>query len=342
MNTSLKRILVPALASRPVSKLGTWLFGNGIPVFTLHRMQTNAAPYTGHSPEHLRRCLQYLADEDYQFLSLEDAIQSVKDKKAVPAKSVVFTMDDGFWDQAEIAAPLFLEFDCPVTQFVITGMLDNRLWPWDDKVSYLINTTEQDFLALTLADESLHLPLANENDKREARDIVRNTIKAMAAESIEEVLVQLAQALDTPLPDTPPDYFEPMNWDMARQLEKAGVKFAPHSISHRILAKLDDKSAEQEILGSWKRVKEELHSPSPVFCYPTGRFCDYGTREIDLLRANGFIGAVSTLPGSMVMTNTSRNYLYNLPRYNFPDTFEDFIQCCTWIEHAKSRTDHIT
>ena len=32
--------------------------------------------------------------------------------------AVVFTMDDGYFDQATVGGAIFAEFDCPVTTFV--------------------------------------------------------------------------------------------------------------------------------------------------------------------------------------------------------------------------------
>lgn len=336
MKRLLKYALIPALASRPVSALATWFMGQGIPVFMLHRMDTGNSTHTGHSPDHLRRCLEYLKANRFAFISLEDAILSLKYKHLLPDKSVVFTIDDGFWDQAEIAAPIFLEFDTPATFFVITGMLDNDLWPWDAVVSHLISTSQRGSLRIKLAQMTFDLPLTNNHERHEARQIIRDTIKALDNESMDEILDELARATGISVPRLPPDHFRPMTWDTARQLEEKGIKFAPHSITHRMLSMLDADSSRHEITGSWQRVKNELASPSPVFCYPTGRPADYGAREIDTIKKAGLLGAVSTIPACVEPGNASEDYVYNLPRFSLPSTFEDFIQCCTWIERVKS------
>lgn len=339
MKGLLKRILIPTLASPPISTLGNWLFGQGLPVFMLHRMHADGQPYTGICPDHLRRCLQYLVDRGYHFISLEDVIQSITNNRTLPHKAVAFSMDDGYADQAEIAAPIFIEFNCPATLFVITAFLDNNMWPWDAKVTHIINATRKESFEITLGDEHFHLPLANEHERREARNIIRETIKVMAADTIDHSLGQLALATGTDIPEAPPAYVRPMNWDTARLLETQGIKFAPHTISHRILSKLDAISAEREIIESWQRISEELVSPSPIFCYPNGRLCDYGPREINVLKQAGFIGAVSTTSGSIEIGNTLPDYAYNLPRHSLPTDFDDFIQHCSWIETAKEKVN---
>lgn len=337
----LKNMLVPALASPPLSNLGAWLFGQGVPIFMLHRMQFEGQTSIGISPEHLRRCLQYLTDKGYHFISLEEIFESLNTQLPLPPKAVAFTVDDGYWDQAEIAAPIFAEFNCPATFFVITGMLDKSLWPWDSKVSYLIDTTKKNAIQFNLADEDFLLLLTTEQEKRQARNILHDTIKSMAGDSIDHSLELLANATGCDLPVSPPDYLKPMEWERARQLEKIGIKFAPHTLSHQILSKLDAASAQQEIMGSWQRVQDELASPSPVFAYPTGRFMDYGPREVNLLKESGFLGAVSTLPETIEEKSSDPNYKYNLPRLGLPNEFNDFVKYCSWIEQAATKLHNL-
>lgn len=337
MKKNLKKLLVSSLTKPPASTIASKFFGSGIPIFMLHRFETHSHP--GTSPAHLRHCLQYLVENGYNFISLESLINALNNKQPLPPKSVVFTIDDGFADQVEIAAPIFLEFDCPVTIFLITGMLDGKLWPWDDKVAYAINNSPKECINVSLIDEPIQLPLNSRVSKRNAIRVLQNTLKAQPASKIDDMLSLLAQATECSLPDVPPHDFRPMTWDMAREYESKGVLFAPHTVSHRILSKLDANSAEQEIIVSWQRLQEELTSPSPVFCYPTGRYCDYSSREIELLKKAGFIGAVSTYPAQVEKISESNKYLYQLPRFNFPSTFTEFMHDSSWMGLARNRAD---
>ena len=126
-----------------------------------------------------------------------------------------------------------------------------------------------------------------------------------------------------------------MNWDMARALEDKGVRFAPHSISHQTLSRLDESPLQREILGSWQVLQKELDNPLKVFCYPTGRRIDYGQREIDLLKREGFLGAVSTDTGAGRPREPHVRRLFTLPRLSLPHIMEDFIQYCSWMEYIK-------
>ncbi len=340
MKELLKNIFIPPLASRPVSALASHLLELHIPVFLVHQLVNDTRTGSGITPEHLRNCLRYLVKNGHNFVSLKDAIYALKNSKPLPEKPVVFTMDDGFMQQATITAPIFQEFNCPATFFVITDMLDRQLWPWDAKVSWLINNTKKQRIAIKFEDETLKLDLGNAEKKHLARYKTRDFIKETDMNTLSNSLEQVAAATGLSIPESPPEFYEPANWDIARKLEAGGFTFAPHSKTHRILSKMDEASARDEILGSWQRLTTELSDPLKVFCYPTGRPFDFGSREINILKDNDFLAAISTIPGYLTSLDNHELNLYALPRFDLPESMTDFIQYCTWIEFGK-KTMHL-
>jgi len=324
------------LASRPVAAIASRFFGSGIPIFMLHRMDSGEHSTAGCThPDHLRRCLQYLVDNKYRLISLEQIVTALRTTQPLPAKAVAFTMDDGFADQANIAAPVFEEFNCPLTLFVITGMLDQALWPWDAQVAWITGAAEKATLETLVAGKSFNLPLGDAYDRRLAKRILHAAIREVSADQVGEILQRIARDAAVTIPDKPPAAYRPMTWETARQLERKGIQIGPHSVSHNVLSRLDSESMQQEISESWKTLKKELHNPINIFCYPTGRQVDYDRREINALRATGFSGAVTTTPGFVEPVNASEEQLFRLPRFALPDSMDDFIQYCTWIEYAK-------
>lgn len=340
MKVLLKNLLIPALTSRPVNAIADLLFTAGIPVFMFHRFNSPADGVSGHDPILLERCLQYLVKHGYNFVSVEQIISSIKNKQSLPKRPIAFTMDDGFLDQATVAAPLFIKYQCPVTIFLISGMLDHELWPWDDRISYLVKNTEQPSISLSLAGQEKSFDTNNSQQQRAVIQEIQNWAKTLDANLVESYLNALSTATGVTLPAEAPANYRAMSWEQARKLEKQGVLFSPHTRSHRILSKLDDISSKFEITHSWKRLTEELDSPSPVFCYPTGRADDFSDREFDYIRHLGLIGAVSTEATFANPENLQANYLFELPRFGFPDSFTDFLQYCSWIERAKTQLLH--
>lgn len=336
MKNIVKKLLVPILANRPVAAVASRLFGRGVPVFMLHRMNSGEnSAVGGTQPDHLRRCLQYLVDHDYAFISLEQLALTLRDGQSLPPRTVAFTMDDGYADQAKIAAPIFEAFNCPLTFFVVTGMLDQVLWPWDAQVAWITGTAERDALKTSIADESFTLPLHTIEERRYAKRKLHNAVRELPSDQVGDIIESIARDAGVVVPEKPPAAWQPMSWEMARQLERKGIQFAPHSVSHNVLSRLDSESVRQEIIESWRTLDRELLNPLKVFCYPTGREIDYGKREIETLRDNGFLGAVTTTPGYVEQMDASDESLFRIPRFSLPDSMHDFIQCCTWIEYAK-------
>jgi peptidoglycan/xylan/chitin deacetylase (PgdA/CDA1 family) len=333
----LKDVVVPILASRPITAFAIRFFGYGIPIFVLHRIEYKDHPAAGRiNADHLRRCLQYLVDNGHTFLSLEDIILALESKRPLPPKAVAFTMDDGFLDQAEVAAPIFLEFDCPLTFFVITGMLDQAMWPWDAQVSWIIETTQKTSMEINVAGKILSLKLEDAYSRRLAKRSIQDTIREMGAEQVPDILQQLSDDAGVLIPENPPPQYQSMTWEMARRLESTGIRFAPHTITHNIVSKLTDECVEKEIQGSWLSLKKELTNPLKVFCYPRGGTTDFGTREIEILKKNQFLGATSTTPECVKLGKDPQRQIFNLPRLALPGSMTDFIQYSTWIEYAKN------
>lgn len=327
------------LASRQITTIAHHLFDCGTPIFMLHRIAHHGQPKEGKiDPDHLRHCLEYLREKNYTYISLEELISALHHNESLPPKPVCFTMDDGYIDQAQIAAPVFLEYGCPVTFFVITGMLDQTIWPWDAQVSWIIESSKKTSLKSSAVVKQLGINRDEIISRRELRRSIQNAIKKIDAEVIPTVLQQLADTAGVTIPDTPPPDYQPMSWDSARQLEKQGVRFAPHSVTHNILSRLSQKSMEQEINQAWEIISNELEDPLKVFCYPNGRPIDFGVREMEALKKAGYLGAMSTTPDFVMTDKKSRNHIYSLPRFALPDNMTDFIQYCSWIECIKRRT----
>jgi peptidoglycan/xylan/chitin deacetylase (PgdA/CDA1 family) len=162
-------------------------------------------------------------------------------------------------------------------------------------------------------------------------------LKKIDADVIPDILQQLSNDTGVIIPDTPPNSYRPMTWDMARQLEDQGIRFAPHSVNHNILSRLSQKTMEWEVKQSWQTIIHELKNPLKVFCYPNGRLVDFGSREIEVLKNTGYLGAMSTTPDFVTHNNNSGDQVYSLPRLALPDNMTDFIQYCSWIECIKDR-----
>jgi peptidoglycan/xylan/chitin deacetylase (PgdA/CDA1 family) len=78
----------------------------------------------------------------------------------------------------------------------------------------------------------------------------------------------------------------------------AGMSIGAHTVTHPILANLDDNTARGEILESKVYLERLLREPVNLFAYPNGKPTrDYTATHVDMIQNLGFEAAVSTAAG---------------------------------------------
>lgn len=307
-----------------------------VPVFMLHRMADPRRGIVGHDAEFLRSSLSYLKKHRYRFLSVED-VMNPQNTAADLADAVAFTLDDGYLDQAEIAAPVFAEFNCPVTIFLITGFVDGELWPWDEKVRFVLESTLLDDIEIDIGGAHCRFDLRVAAGVSRARRDIQFRCKRLSCAQMNDIATTLAKAAGVTLPESAPPKCLPLTWDMARDLEKTCVRFAPHCVSHYPVSQLDDEHAKEEISRSWQRINEELIRPLPIFCWPTGRFQDFGYRDINIARSTGITSAFSAVAqiANLAPSTLDSTKRYEVGRVGFPLRKMDVMRCASWIGMAE-------
>lgn len=78
------------------------------------------------TPRTFDRQMAFLKKNKYNVLALEELAQLIKEKKKIPAKAVVITLDDGFKDNYTYAFPILKKYGLPATIFIITNEVGRR------------------------------------------------------------------------------------------------------------------------------------------------------------------------------------------------------------------------
>lgn len=338
MNDGIKGMTIRALASRPISALMSPLLGNRASIFMLHRFRDPASGLNGiHDPKVLRACLEELRRARVPVMSLDALVDHAISRQPIPRGTVSFTMDDGFWDQGEIGAELFLAYDIPVTIFLITGLQDGALWPWDDRLGYVYEQTQKQTLALELAGHSLRQsPGPDPESRRAAMRETRAIFKSLPFEALEQELAAVAAQADVEVPLTPPDKHRPLGWAAVKKLERRGVMFGPHTVSHGIVSRMSDVTARWELLEGWKQLQAHVAEPLDIYGWPTGRNGDFGPRDIAIVREAGFRAAVATENDyALFPADPSADAMFSLRRFGLPGSTAAFLRYRSWLERGK-------
>lgn len=78
-------------------------------------------------PQDFRRQMNYLAQNGFETINLYDLSLAISNKKELPEKPIIITLDDGYQDNYENAFPILQEHGFQATFFVVTEFIDNNL-----------------------------------------------------------------------------------------------------------------------------------------------------------------------------------------------------------------------
>jgi peptidoglycan/xylan/chitin deacetylase (PgdA/CDA1 family) len=240
----------------------------------------------------------------FNVLPLADAVDRLR-AGALPARALAITFDDGYADNATVAAPLLRRLGLTATFFVTTGVLDGGRM-WNDTVIEAIRRAPEgtlDIPALGLG----RLQLSGCASRREAIDRVLTAIKRRPYAQRQELVSRIAEAAGCELPD---DLM--MRADQVRELCSLGMDVGGHTVTHPILLSLDDARAEHEIARGRDDLMQITGRSVDLFAYPNGvPGSDYDTRHVAMARRCGFMAAVSTAHGVAARGAD----LFQLPRF---------------------------
>jgi hypothetical protein len=117
-----------------------------------------------------------------------------------------------------------------------------------------------------------------------------------------------------------------MTWDDARRLERQGVAFAPHTVTHPILPRTTDADAAWQIPESWRSIQKHVARPLPILAYPNG---DCTARDVEIAAQAGLAGAVTCRPEYLhVAQFENATGPFTMPRFPYPDYCPDTV-CLT-------------
>ena len=91
-----------------------------------HRFSDEEPHSTSTSPAVFERHLEYLYDNGYNVLPLDQVIEGLKMQEILPKKCVSLTADDGYLSIYESAYPLLVKYQTPMSVFVSTEAIDKQ------------------------------------------------------------------------------------------------------------------------------------------------------------------------------------------------------------------------
>ncbi|WP_293264273.1 polysaccharide deacetylase family protein [Neptunomonas sp.] len=236
-------------------------------------------------------------------LSLADALE-LMNRGELPENAICVTFDDGYADNESCALPILKKWHIPATVFISTGFINGGRM-WNDTVVETLKGIDKhlDLQKLGLGEYTLH----DQESKKIAAQEILTEIKHREIESRAEAVEFIESLAEHTLPR---DLM--LTDQQIKNLSDAGVEIGGHTVSHPILAKLDNAQAKQEIFDGKKCLENIINKKIKYFAYPNGKLGhDYLENQIRIVKEAGFEAAVSTTWG----VSTRNSDCYQLARF---------------------------
>jgi peptidoglycan/xylan/chitin deacetylase (PgdA/CDA1 family) len=284
----------------------------GLVVLCYHRIgDPSADPYYGPlvsaTPEGFRDQVRALRAR-FGVIGLEELIGRLDgDRLRLDGPTALITFDDGYRDNAEIAAPILRELGVPAAFFLTSSFLDGRL-PWWDHVAAAVKRSPRDRLELERP-ERLEVELGDDRVGALAA-VIAAYLRAERPDD-PETLAHLDERAGLAIDGTARDLF--MSWDDARRLAEGGMEVGAHTVSHRRLTTLGESEQSAELVESKRAIERAVGREVRALAYPYGDASAFDAGTIRLAREAGYRVALALRPG---VVRPGMVEPMDLPRFN--------------------------
>ncbi|MCI5212373.1 MAG: hypothetical protein D3910_27140, partial [Candidatus Electrothrix sp. ATG2] len=232
----------------------------------------------GPSIEYFSEQLYWLQRHQAVFLSEDEVIYYQQKKKKLPKRSVLITFDDGYKDNFELVYPVLRSLNIPAIYFIPAGAIMDRKLCWWDIISFFIKRTIKQQISVKGAE----LCLASEQDKEKAIFYLLKMMKTEPHSRTQDLLEVLSRACGVEFPSHDEQDAELMTWKEIEEVQNNGVAIGAHTVSHRVLATLNEEEQFEELRSSKKLLEDMLPHKIRSFSYPVGDYTVFTEKTKEL------------------------------------------------------------
>jgi peptidoglycan/xylan/chitin deacetylase (PgdA/CDA1 family) len=291
-------------------------------IFMLHRVRR--APEPGAfapnaalevTPEFLDGALTLVKRRGLEIVDLDEARERLRSGSR--DRFAVFTFDDGYADNLDLALPVFEAHRAPFTVYVTTGVMDGTADIWWLILEEAIGHSAA--IRTRIGGQDFSLPAATPGEKQAAWDAIYWPLRDVTIAERQDAVAKLAQDSGVRVSDI----FAAVSpgWE---RIKKAAsnpyFRIGAHTLTHPPLSALSDGEARDEITQSKSRIEAEIGLPVLHFAYPFGDHGSAGPRDFRLACEAGFETAVTTRRGPLFAGHAQ--HLHALPRVSLNGQFQ--------------------
>ena len=228
---------------------------------------------------------------NYRVLSLRQMVEELRNPTA-PGQSVVVTFDDGYVGTYNEAFPILKEYKIPATVYLAAGAIESGEVPWYDRIFLQFQKAPPD-LDLNL-DTPRHFRLTTFMDRVDAATTVVMYLRTLPDESRHS----WCEAFERLVPVASRDLCgSMMNWNQVQEMQRTGISFGCHTMTHPVLSRLTPDAVRQEVAESKWLIENRLGVQVDDFAFPFGKPRDCGSIGRAALSQLGLNTAMTTILG---------------------------------------------
>lgn len=202
------------------------------------------------SREFFSKCILWLKNNGYVFISTGQLINYLKGNGTVPDHAVWITFDDGWKENIDNVIPIIIEHNIPVTFFISTDPVENDgvfWWSYVTKYGKKYLKTDNTIKKMRLISENQRKELIKQLEDRFAPHMTR---EAMTIENVKQI---------SKLPQ---------------------VDVGCHTVHHVMMTKCNDEQLNYEIKISKEKLEDWTGKSINCFSYPEGDYDDHAKKTV--------------------------------------------------------------
>lgn len=280
-------------------------------IVNYHRILTAPDPLLESEPtaQTFRWQMELLAN-CFNVIPLLEAVDRLAEGR-LPPRAVCITFDDGYRSVHDLALPILREHRLPATVFVTSGHMADDSSMWNDIILEAVRQLPGSTIDLNEIGLGAY-PTQTAEERKSTATLLTERCKYLPPAARRTMLNHLRELARTDLHQhlmlTPA---------MLGELLEHQIDIGGHTVTHPILASLDDDSAYREIVDNKRDLERVIGRPIRLFAYPNGKHnADFDQRHVNMVRAAGYHAAFTTAMGAA----SRHHHAFELPRSRPWDT----------------------